>query len=51
MIIYGNDDDQINFIDWCAAVDANSFEGAFTTNGRYLLTDFRNSVIGNGFLI
>lgn len=41
-----NDDDQINLIDWAAAVDANDFAGAFTVNGRYLLTDFRNSVIG-----
>lgn len=39
-----NADNQINLIDWVA--DANDFAGAFVTNGRYLLTDFRNSVIG-----
>lgn len=41
-----NDDSQVNLIDWAAAADANDFAGAFMTNGRYLLTDFRNSVIG-----
>lgn len=41
-----NADDQINLIDWAAAVNANDFPGAFLTNGRYLLTDFHNSVIG-----
>lgn len=41
-----NADDQINLIDWAVAVDANDFAGAFMTNGRYLLTDFHNSVIG-----
>jgi len=40
-----NADDQINLIDWAAA-DANDLSGAFLTNGYYLLTDFRNSVIG-----
>jgi len=40
-----NADDQINLIDWAAA-DANDLSGAFLTNGCYLLTDFRNSVIG-----
>ena len=41
-----DDSNDINLIDWAAAVDANDFFGAFMTNGRYLLTDFRNSVIG-----
>jgi len=40
-----NVDGQINWIDWAAA-DANDFVGTFATNGWYLLTDFRNSVIG-----
>ncbi len=39
-----DEDDQIDFIDYAAEV--NSFTGAFTVNGRYLLTDFRKSVIG-----
>ncbi|HPD48640.1 MAG TPA: RHS repeat-associated core domain-containing protein [Anaerohalosphaeraceae bacterium] len=41
-----NEDDQVNLIDWTAAVEANNFDGAFLINGYYLLTDFRNSVIG-----
>ena len=41
-----DDSNDINLIDWAAAVDANDFFGAFTTNGRYILTDFRNSVVG-----
>ena len=41
-----DDNNDINFTDWAMAVDANDFDGAFTTNGRYILTDFRNSVIG-----
>ena len=40
-----NNDNEINFIDWASA-DANDFAGAFTVNGRYLLTDYRNSVVG-----
>ncbi|MGI6124240.1 MAG: hypothetical protein ACOYIG_08660 [Acetivibrionales bacterium] len=40
-----NADGQINWIDWAAA-DANDFVGTFATNGCYLLTDFRNSVVG-----
>jgi RHS repeat-associated protein len=41
-----DDSNDINLVDWAMAVDANDFAGAFATNGRYLLTDFRNSVIG-----
>ena len=41
-----DDSNDINLIDWAMAVDANDFAGAFVTNGRYLLTDFRSSVIG-----
>ncbi|MCD4831525.1 MAG: hypothetical protein K8R02_06930 [Anaerohalosphaeraceae bacterium] len=40
-----NSDEQINFFDWAAA-DMNDFAGAFKTNGRYVLTDFMNSVVG-----
>lgn len=39
-----NSDDQINLIDWTANVD--SFDTAFTINSRFILTDFRNSVVG-----
>jgi RHS repeat-associated protein len=41
-----DDSNDINLVDYAYAVDANDFTGAFTTNGRYLLTDFCNSVIG-----
>ncbi|OHB53762.1 MAG: hypothetical protein A2Y12_19285 [Planctomycetes bacterium GWF2_42_9] len=39
-----NTDNQINFLDWAAA-DVNDFAGAFKDNGRYILTDFKGSVI------
>jgi RHS repeat-associated protein len=38
-------DNDINFVDW-ALIDANNFTGAFADNGKFLLTDFRGSVIG-----
>ncbi len=41
-----NSDNQIDLTDWAVAVDANDFERAFTINGRYLLTDFHGSVVG-----
>ena len=39
-----NSDSQINFIDWAAHVA--DFEHAFDDNGRYVLTDFKGSVVG-----
>jgi RHS repeat-associated protein len=38
-------DNDINFEDW-ALIDANNFTGAFADNGKFLLTDFRGSVVG-----
>jgi len=48
-----DDNNQINFVDWAGYCD--DFAEAFRDNGRYVLTDFRGSVIGatdaNGSLI
>lgn len=41
-----NDNDQIDLVDWKCIFDNVDLIAAFTDNGRYVLTDFRNSVIG-----
>jgi len=39
-----DDNNQINFVDWAGYCD--DFAEAFRDNGRYVLTDFRGSVVG-----